>query len=49
MDPTTGRFDYTGGELINQTARLYDKLIDALQLINKCYSIPVTHKFSKIK
>lgn len=46
MNRTTRRF---GGELINQTARLYDKLIDALQLINKCYSIQVTHKFSKIK
>lgn len=40
-------FDDDRGQLINQYARLYDKLIDALQLIKKCYSIQVTQSLVK--
>lgn len=36
------RFDYSDEYLINKHARLYDKLIDVLTLINKCYSVQVT-------
>lgn len=41
--------DYSDGDgqLINQHARIYDKLFDVLQLINKCSSIQVTQSFIK--
>lgn len=41
----TGTLARADGEFINQNAQLYDKLIDALHLINKCYSIQVPQQF----
>lgn len=38
---TTVHFNDDNDQIINQNAQLYDKLIDALQLTNKCYSIQV--------
>lgn len=52
MNPMTlvvAHVDVNNSQLMNRYARLYDNLIDALQLINKCYSIQVRSHNNELK